>query len=244
MDRRSFLGSIILTPLLSHFLNADERQPSTLSLHLISDFPHDFLPQILYDLRERGINFGRRVWFPENTPYRMQLEKSFSANGWEVAKNTSTASFILNHNLLSRESLPSFSLVEKGRVKDIRSGKLIHLWKEMVKRNPSSSLLTTATLKKGFPSLSSGEEATVFFMGRKRAILSLKIDKIYLFRHKQHEICVKIEKRKAWVESSSCSQKICCHTPPASLEGERIICAPNHFILEINPSPSIDTSVG
>ncbi len=33
-------------------------------------------------------------------------------------------------------------------------------------------------------------------------------------------------------------------TPPVFLAGERIICAPNHFLLEIHGSHSIDTVIG
>ena len=46
------------------------------------------------------------------------------------------------------------------------------------------------------------------------------------------------------VDQSCCRNKICVATAPVALAGERIICAPNHFLLEIEGTPFVDTVIG
>ncbi|MGD8534841.1 MAG: NusG domain II-containing protein, partial [Candidatus Aminicenantes bacterium] len=43
---------------------------------------------------------------------------------------------------------------------------------------------------------------------------------------------------------ASCHQKICLSHPPVSQAGERVICAPNNFLLEIQGTGLVDTVIG
>ena len=92
--------------------------------------------------------------------------------------------------------------------------------------------------------MNNGESVRIFRDGRKISEASLADKGIKSFRVKQGEIAVKIKNGSARIISSPCRHKICCLTPPVSLSGERIICAPNHFLLEIQGGGHVDTVIG
>ena len=89
-----------------------------------------------------------------------------------------------------------------------------------------------------------GEFVSVYQDGRKIAMISLGENVTKSFRARGGRITLRVKNGKAWVSESPCRHKICLHSPPVSIAGERIICAPNHFLLEIKGSPYIDTSIG
>jgi hypothetical protein len=74
--------------------------------------------------------------------------------------------------------------------------------------------------------------------------LSLKKDRIRTYRTALGTVSVKIEKGSVRIPASSCRHKICCAVPPASFAADRIVCAPNHFLLEVQGPGSIDTIIG
>jgi hypothetical protein len=55
---------------------------------------------------------------------------------------------------------------------------------------------------------------------------------------------VRVESGSARVVESPCLHQICRNTPPISLSGERVICAPHHFLLEIQGPSGLDTVIG
>jgi hypothetical protein len=107
-----------------------------------------------------------------------------------------------------------------------------------------SSFLTIASLKNNPAGHSAGESVSIYKNGRKDKILSLKKNTTQTFRAQDGKVTVRIEDGKAWVSESTCRHKICLYSPPVSLAGERIVCAPNHFLLEVQRSGSIDTIIG
>jgi hypothetical protein len=144
---------------------------------------------------------------------------------------------------LHHRAIPSFTLVKEGRVWDIRSRKLSALWKEMNSRNPSS-WLTIASYNTKRVDPYQGAYATIYIEGQKVEGISLEKNVLRKFQTERGNINVVVENGKALVSGSSCRHKICLLTPPVSLAGERIICAPNHFLLEIQRSHHIDTAIG
>jgi hypothetical protein len=89
-----------------------------------------------------------------------------------------------------------------------------------------------------------GKSISIFNQGKKTDSLSLDKNSIKSYRARQGRITVTVNNRRAWVTDSSCRHKICCLTPPISFAGERIICAPNRFLVEIDRTSLIDTSIG
>jgi hypothetical protein len=104
--------------------------------------------------------------------------------------------------------------------------------------------LTLASFKKRKSGISAGEFVSIYKDGRRIEMFPLKESLSKSFRAGRDKITVRLEGGKAWVSESSCRHKICLSSPPVSLAGERIICAPNHFLLEIQGRHSIDTSIG
>jgi len=89
-----------------------------------------------------------------------------------------------------------------------------------------------------------GASVSIYLEGQKVESISLEKNVFRKFQAERGNINVVVENGKAWVSDSSCRHKICFFTPPVSLAGERIICAPNHFFLEIQGSQYIDTVIG
>jgi hypothetical protein len=114
----------------------------------------------------------------------------------------------------------------------------------MSKNKKLSSCITIASFKSGRSHPFSGEFVSVYLDGRKIEMISLGENVTKTYRARGGKITLRVKNRKVWVSESPCRHKICLHTPPVSIAGERIICAPNHFLLEIKGSSYIDTSIG
>jgi hypothetical protein len=140
--------------------------------------------------------------------------------------------------------LPSFTLIREGKIWDIRSRKLYSLWREMNKNQRRSSCLTIASFKSTPSHPLSGKYVSVYKEGSKIEMISLEENVTRSYRTRGGKITLRVKDGKAWVPESSCRHKICLHSPSVSFAGERIICVPNHFLLEIKGSRYIDTSIG
>jgi hypothetical protein len=113
----------------------------------------------------------------------------------------------------------------------------------MNSHNPSS-WLTIASFNTRRVDAYQGTSASIYLEGQKVESVSLEKTVSRKLQTERGDINVVVENGKAWVSGSSCRHKICLFTPPVSLAGERIICAPNHFLLEIQGSRHIDTAIG
>ncbi len=243
MDRREFFRTIISSALLPPLL-ATSRSPSSSSeLYLISDSPHLFLPILFEGLQKFGLYSGRNFFFRNFHPQAEKIQKNLSQKGWLHVQGDILGDVFISASCLRQPASPSFTLIKEGRVLDIRSEMLLTLWKEMNQKGKASSSLTVASFKKVLL-LQPGTKASIYIEGRKKHSLSLKHEFSKTFLTREGQVTVAIEKGKVFVQNSSCPNKICLFSSPASLVGERIICAPNHFLLEIEGPRFIDTAIG
>ncbi len=149
----------------------------------------------------------------------------------------------LASSFLHSQAMPSFTLTREGKVWDLRTRTLRSLWTKM-NHQARSSRLTIVPFRARPAELSSGKAVSLYKDGKKIKTLSLRQNSTHSFRTKDGRITVGVKEGKARVEESSCRHKICVHCPPAAYAGERIICAPNQFMLLVDGPSSIDTIIG
>jgi hypothetical protein len=243
MDRRDFFKTMVITPLLGPFLHASKSGIDS-ELFLISDQPQTILPSLLEELGRWKSTSGRRFAFSNEHPKKKVLGHILESHGWKHVFPAHQSDLLLSFHPLQHSTPSSFTLVKSGQILDIRSRGLRSLWQEMNSDHASSSCLTVATLGPSTLSLSAGEAVRIYKDGRQVENLSLRKDRVVSFRAGRGSITVKIRGGKVWIPESSCLHKICCLTSPISYTGERIICAPNHFLAEILGPGMVDTVVG
>jgi len=244
MDRRDFFKIMLATPVLTPLILSSKKTGNDLELFLISEEPQMFLPFLLQQIQEYSPNEGRTFTFLNPHPRENGLKKTLSKKGWRFVREPATAHLTLSFGYLLNKALPSFTLVRKGQIWDIRSRKFYSLWQEMNKNYEPSSCLTISSLKTKTSVPSTGEFVSMYRDGQKIEALSLEENEEKSYKTQGGRITVQIAGGKVWVTESSCRHKICLYSPPISLAGERIVCAPNHFLLEIERSSAIDTVIG
>ena len=244
MERRDFFKKLIVTPLLTPLFLAAKKRNNDCEFHLITDDIQVFFPLILKELHNYIPNSGHNFALLNSHPQGDALRRTLINRGLTNVQKAAKADLILSFSHLREKTLPSFTLIKEGRIWDIRSRKLYSLWREMNKNQQLSSSLTIASFKSRQSHTFSGEFASVYQDGRKIEMISLGEDVTKSYRARGGKITLRVKNGKAWISESPCRHKICLHSPPVSIAGERIICAPNHFLLEIKGSPYIDTSIG
>jgi len=242
MDRRNFFKTCIAVPLLTKLALSSETTRGTTELYLITDNPQQFLPSILRELNAVGLISGSTFTFLNPHPEEKEIKIALALNGYQQTSRVSRAELSLSFTPLRQKTAPSFVLTKEGRVWDIRTSNLYALWKQMNSLHVSSCL-TTASIESNNRQALPGRTALIFINGKKTDRLSLSKNNLKTYRNQKGKITVVIENGQARVSESSCDHKICLSLPPASLSGDRIICAPNHFLLEIQGS-FIDTVIG
>jgi hypothetical protein len=244
MERRDFFKKVIFTPLLTPLFLAAKNRKGGCELYLISDNPEVLFPPILEEMANYLSDCGHSFAFLNSHPQENDLRRVLSQRGLTYSQNPIQADLLLSFSPLHKEAPPSFALVKEGRIWDIRSRKLLFLWREMNKNHQPSSCLTIASFKSRQHRPFLGKFVSVYREGRQTEMISLEenVTKSYLTRG--GKLTFRVDDRKVWVSESSCRHKICLSSPPISLTGERIICAPSHFLLEIKGSPYIDTAIG
>lgn len=243
MYRRDFFKTMIVTPFLSPFLLAS-RSSAYDELFLISDKPQIILPSLLENLGKLKSISGRKFAFSSDHPQKRTLIQTFERRGWVYGHPSSQSYMSLSFHPLQHPTPASFTLVRSGQILDIRSRRLRSLWKEMNSSHASSSCLTIASLRTDTTSWTAGESVRIYRDGWRADDLSLKKDRVLSFQARRGSLIVKIQGGKAWIPESSCRHKICCLTPSISFAGERIVCAPNHFLVEIRGPGMVDTVIG
>jgi hypothetical protein len=244
MERREFFKKVIITPFLTPLFLAAKKTKSACELYIIEDNPEEFLPLILEELHDYVANYGHSFAFLNSHPHENDLRRILSQRGLTYTQAPAQADLTLSFSPLHEKTLPSFTLIREGRIWDIRSRKLYSLWREMNKNQRRSSCLTTVSFKSAPSNPLSGKYVSVHKEGSKLGMISLRENITKSYRTRGGEITLRVKDGKAWVPESSCNHKICVHSPPVSFSGERIICVPNHFLLEIKGSRYIDTSIG
>lgn len=243
MNRRHFIQTLAAVPLLSPFLLGSRKTTSSTELHLVSDHPHHNLPFILEELKKHGLKTGCQFCLLNSSPHQKQIIQGLHKKGWTLTPVQSEADLCLSFRTLQHKIQPSFALTRNGEIWDIRSKKLFSLWKTINQNNQLSSSLSVASFK-GSANRYLGESVSVFRQGRKIDSFSLDQNSTKSYSARQGRIIVSTNNQKVWVTDSSCRHKICCLTPPISFAGDRIICAPNRFLVEVNRNSLIDTSIG
>ena len=244
MDRRDFFKTLIITPLITPYLLSAESLKGAFQLYVISDTPQLFFPSLLQGLNEYGLMPGQTYSFLNSPPEGSKLKRALSHAGWKYLPQKSRADFNFSFSHLRKKSSPSFTLIKSGKVWDIRSRKLSSLWKEMANQHASSSGLITVSFKEKKNRILPGSFASIYINGKELERLRLNKNAVRSFRFEKGKINVTVKNGKTWVSDSSCHHKICLSLPPVSHAGERIICAPNNFLLEIQGSGIVDTVIG
>ncbi len=244
MDRRNFLRLLLTSPLAAPLLSASRTEEPSSALYLIADNPQDYFPTIVTEMKKRGLVRENRFSLHGPHPFGGELRAALIQRGWEYASWTPAAPINLTFQPLRQPAPPSFTLIKHGRVWDLRTQELGKLWKDMNGRGSLSACLTVATFSKPVPSFSPGRKAAVFVDGKKRETLSLKVHQERRYRTLGGEVLIRVKNGQAEVLASSCRHKICQSSGPAFLTGERIVCAPNHFLLAIDGPRFVDTVTG
>ena len=244
MERRDFFKKLIITPFLTPLFLSVKKRKKDCEFQLIADDIELFLPLILKELHDYVPNRGHNFAFLNSHPQAAGLKQSLTKKGLIYVQKATQADLTLSFSHLRQKTLPSFTLIKEGRIWDIRSRRLYSLWRKMNKSQRPSSLLTIASFKSRQSQPITVEYVSVYQDGRKVERISLGENITKSYRAREGKITLEVKNGKVWVSESSCRHKICLHSRPVSLAGQRIICAPNHFLLEIKGSPYIDTSIG
>ena len=244
MDRRDFFKTLFATPLITPLLLGSQSSTND-DLFLIHDRPASCLPAILDKLRNPFPAYARNYAFLNTHPQEKSLSQALKAEGWKQASSIEKAEMTISFRPLQRPSPPSFTLVRGGKIWDVRSRELFSLWQEMNEKHRPTFCMTIASLQTRVPSRSLGNFVRFYHNGRVVEEASLHKARVRTFWADRGKVTVKIARGNVSVLSSSCQHKICCSVPPVSFSGDRIVCAPNHFLLEIQgPRSPIDTIIG
>ena len=244
MDRRHFFQTLLLTPFLGSLLANPRPSSSQNLLYLITDSPQNYLWSILQTLEKYYLLEEKSFSLSGHSPCDGAIQKSLHIRGWKYLPDPDRAVAVLSFQLLLQPAAPSFTLIKGVNILDLRSFGLDSLWKTMRKESLNSSLMTTVSLGKKSPVLPIGRWVSVCADGRHLDSLSLRKNIIKSYQTKSGQVIVRIKGGKASVSESSCVHKVCCLSAPAYFTGERIICAPNRFLLKIDRSHLVDTSIG
>jgi hypothetical protein len=244
MDRRDFFKTVIFTPLITPLLLASESSKDSFQLCVISDTPQLIFPSLLQGLSEYGLMPGQTYAFLNSHPEGNELKRALSYSGWDYLPEPSRADLFFSFRHLRLKSSPSFTLIKCGKVWDIRSRKFSSLWKEMHNHHASSAGLTTVSFRERKNQTQPGSFASIYISGTEAERFSLKKNTVRSFHCAKGKIHIVVHHGQAWVSDSSCRHKICLSHPPVSQAGERIICAPNNFLLEIQGAGLVDTVIG
>jgi len=246
MDRRDFFKKILSASLLTPLLLSSKTTENELELYLIADNPQDQISTLLKELTRYASIPEKSFSFLSPHPQKDALSKILTAEGWSQENNIYRAFMALSYSPLQSKARPSFTLVKEGKVIDIRPERLQALWKGMDHPRSFSAGLTTVSFRSSRMPLLQGKHVVVYKDGSRAAVLALNKDRRQTFRTRSGLVTVAITGGKALVENSSCRNKICLHSQPVSLAGERIICAPNHFLIAVTGKGmgAVDTTIG
>jgi len=243
MNRRRFLHTFVGIPIFTPLLLASKRSAQNCELYLISDHPHIYIYPLLETLQDSIGSHPKTFTVPDSHPCQEDLTQILIQKGWAPAEDSASSDLTISSSHLTRKACPSFSLVKNGRIWDIRSWKLNTLWQSMTKTTSPSSLVTVAAFSDQSYPLEDGHSVALFKDGSPIEHLPLKRNVTRRIPARQGPITVRVHEGRAWIARSPCRNKICISAPPISKAGQRIICAPNHFLLEIQ-GRGIDTVIG
>ncbi|MBN1225068.1 MAG: NusG domain II-containing protein [Candidatus Aminicenantes bacterium] len=242
MHRREFLQSLLAAPLSASQLPASPVDSKHGEIHLISDRPQVDIPPLFEHYQRSFGQEAKSFTCLNQDPKSKELIRALKAQGWSHTARFEQAQVAFSFHRLEQKTLPSITFVKDGRIEDIRSWKYRPPWQSLLNIRPAT-LLTVASFIGRHPLGESGEAAVLYRNGQNILQLPLSESTTRKIPTKKGSLIIKVVDRRAWIHESSCRNKICISTPPVSLAGERIICAPNHFLMEIQ-GRAIDTAIG
>lgn len=242
MDRRSFLKAFLATPLLPSFGRANGLNATDCTVYIIGENPQSFFPLFLEELTRIYPPRAKAFYSFDPHPQNKRLKEILLERGWKESTQSVRTGLSLFFRRLQNKAAPSFTFVRNGQVWDGRSGMFRPQWEEMNQNHSSSSCLTIASLNRPLH-LTRNESVLICADGRTRGKYSIDEERQLSFSTRRGHITVQISRGEARVLNSSCRGKVCLCSPPISRGGERIICAPNHFFMEIQGA-SVDTVIG
>jgi hypothetical protein len=246
MDRRRFLKTVLSSSLIVPLAAASKSgSPSSGgALYVISDSPHVLLPDLLAGLEPLGGWGSRTCALSGSHPFAEKVREALAAKGWRLAAGDSVADVRLSFAPLGRACAPSFTLVRNGRVVDVRENRLRTLWKEISETGPRSSVLTVAAFRPTARALPRGAGVAVYLNGIKKDAFDLTRNRTKTFESAGGFVTVAVEGGSVRVVDSSCRHKVCAGSGAVAGSGERIICAPNRFFLEVEGRNRVDAVIG
>ena len=241
MDRRRFVKKIFAASILTPFLFEPKTgaEETGGELYLISDEPQRQLGILLQTLSTQGLILSPRTFFKSPHPQAGELGRVLA--GWRPSFSDGAAGISFRH--LDAASRPSFTLVRCGRVVDPRRLGLSSLWNEMQSADPATGL-TIVSFKDPASEIRPGTFTVLSLDGKKIGRFSLDCERSLTYPVRGGHLIVGIERGGVRVKSSPCRHQVCVSSSPALYAGERIICAPNRFLVEIEDKSFIDTLTG
>ena len=241
MNRRQFVKRIFAASFVAPFLLEPKKGASETGgeLFLISDAPQRQLGLLLEELRAQGLI--RKSSYSWKSPHPHAEEMCRALAGWKLEASGGEAG--ISFRRLDAASRPSFTLVRNGRIVDLRPLGLMVLWNEMQSSRPAAGL-TIVSFKDPASEIRPGTFVSISLDGKKIDRVSLESERTRRYTLGGGYVAVRIEGGRARVESSSCRHQICVSSTPVSYAGERIICAPNRFLIEIEGKRFVDSVIG
>lgn len=244
MERRDFLKSLLATALAAPSLGEAKTSSPPSALYLIGGNPELFLPPILREISPR-LGLKERSFSVDTAhPRAENLHLALRQAGWRRSPLPSLATMSVSFQILTTPASPSFALSRQGKIRDVRTFNLFPLWKRMNLTLAPSPLLTIASFPTSSHFLRAGRSALVFINGKKVASFDLDKDRTESIPAQSGRVVIAIRAGQARVIASTCRHQICLSTPPIRYVGERIVCAPRRFLLEIEGPSLVDTVTG
>jgi hypothetical protein len=244
MDRRSFLNTVLVSPVVTSVLLATKQARKHSELYLIADNPQEIIPAVLQELSAYGCSPGRRFSFLTLHPQQEFLTKALQRLGHIPHPEPQQADMTISFSLLQQPARPSFTLIENGRIRDVRTRTLRDLWTALNRQFPATSGLTIFGFSRARAKAPQGRTVAMFQNGQQTKMFPLSGQRTEVFAARQGNLTLRIKDDRAWISESSCRHQVCRLSPPISLTGERIICAPNHVLLEVQGGGGVDTVIG
>jgi hypothetical protein len=242
MDRRDFIKTVLTTSLAAPLLIGQKMGQPTLGLYLISASPQKELPTLLDELNNLRLLRGRRFAFASAHPQQAALQAVLEARGWKEA-SPNKAELLINFAYLQQPARPSFTLIQDGRIRDLRSSRLYSLWQKM-QAQPAVASLTVFSLLAAFVSPRPAKTLIARVRGEVIERLPLQRPTRRTVDTGSGRITFIVDAGQVKVVESTCRHRVCVASAAISLAGERIICAPNHFLLELEGDTWLDAVIG
>jgi len=245
MDRRDFIKGVVassaLAPLLLSLRGEDKAGDTADALYLLSETPQACLPRLLEDLygqgiiRARHIDLGRHPWAED---------LAAALGSWKVVSRSERTDVVLRFESLLEAHRPSFTLVRNGRLVDWRKDNWLELWQRMGADERTRRLTIASFSNRREAAGLTGEAAVISIGGRIIDRISLKENGLRIYPGRTGRLYVRVKRGALRVEEAGCRHQICVMTPAASRPGDRILCAPNRFLAEVEGRRAWDTMIG